>query len=798
MKKQEYKKKLVLLDSHAILHRAYHALPEFSSTKGEPTGALYGLSSMLLKIISDLKPDYIAACFDLAGPTYRHEAYDAYKAGRKKAEDDLISQIIRSKDVFEAFDIPIYSEPGFEADDMLGTIVEQLKNEKDLQIIIASGDMDTLQLVDDDRVLVYTLKKGINDTILYDEEKVFERFGFGPRLLPDYKGLRGDPSDNIIGIKGIGEKTATTLIHTFGTIEEMYAVLKKHPEKIKKSGITDRILGLLAEGEEEAQFSKMLATIRRDAPITYKLPDKTWRESFDIAKANSLFADLEFRTFGNRLKEALEGKSFTPKKKEEIEQASLDMVSGEGVSKENVEETALALWVLDSNISNPTIDDILQFTKAKTFEKARETIFAEIKKRNVSFVYEQIEKPLIPIIQSMEKWGVKVDKKYLAELSVAYHKKLDELEKNIWKEAGEEFNINSPKQLGVILFDKLAIVVKNQKKTSTGMKSTRESELDKMRDLHPIIPHILEYREFQKLLSTYIDNIPTMLDSGDRLHTNLKQTGTTTGRMSSTNPNIQNIPIKTELGRNIRKAFVAERGFVLVTLDYSQIELRIAAILSGDEKLLEIFQNGEDVHSAVASHVFGVPIEKVDKEMRRKAKVINFGILYGMGVNALRQNLGGSREGAQTFYNEYFEKFSGLSAYLNQVKSEVERNGYTETLFGRRRYFEGMKSKIPYIKAAAERMAINAPIQGTAADVIKLAMIAIHEFIAKEKLENKVRMLLQVHDELVFEIDESIAKVVAPKIQAIMQGAMPKEKSRGVICAANVSLGPNWNDTKPL
>lgn len=794
-KKQTQKKKLVLLDAHAILHRAYHALPEFSSTKGEPTGALYGLSTMLIKIIADLKPDYLAACYDLPGPTYRHDAYDAYKAGRKKADDGLVSQMKRSYDVFKAFNIPVYSHPGFEADDMLGTIVEMLKDDNAVDIVIASGDMDTLQLVSDDTVRVYTLKKGIQDTILYNERAVVERFGFPPNLLPDFKGLRGDPSDNIIGIKGIGEKTASTLIQNFGTIENIYKVLKKDPEKIKAKGMTDRIVNLLLEGEDDALFSKMLATIRRDAPITFALPQSVWKDSFDIKTAEELFQELEFRTMTARLKETLFGEKTT---KETISQASLNSEFNKGVSTQDIEEVSLGLWVLDSNITNPTLDDILHFAKTKDFAVARTRIHEEIAKRNSTFVYEHIEKPLIPIIKKMENRGVKVNTGYLKRLSTDYHRTLSMLEQKIWKEAGKEFNINSPKQLGEILFDHLGLSVKNQKKTSTGMKSTRESELEKMKDLHPIIPSILEYRELQKLLSTYIDNIPLMLDGENRLHTNLRQTGTTTGRMSSTNPNLQNIPIKTELGRNIRNAFISEEGFTLVAFDYSQIELRIAAILSGDPKFLKVFQEDQDIHQAVASFVFQVPPERVDKEMRRKAKVINFGILYGMGVNALRQNLGGTREEASHFYAEYFKRFTGLAQYLDKVKSDAERKGYTETLFGRRRYFEGLRSKIPYIRASAERMAINAPIQGTAADIIKLAMGHINELIEKEKLSDDVFMILQVHDELVFEIRDNRVESIVSKIRECMENALPKEKGNGVVCRVNIQAGPSWGEMKEL
>ncbi len=798
-KKSLDKKRLILLDTHAILHRAYHALPQFSSSKGEPTGGLYGLVAMLLKIIADLKPDHIVACYDLPDPTYRHEAYEAYKSGRQKADDELVAQIKRSYDIFNSFGIPIYSKAGFEADDMLGTISEELKKNKNLEIIIASGDMDTLQLVDDARVRVYTLRKGINDTILYDEEAVINRFGFPPRLLPDFKGLRGDPSDNIIGIKGIGEKTASTLIQKFGTIENIYKILKKSPGKIKEAGITDRIINLLKEGEEEAIFSKMLATIRKDAPIEFDLPKEEWKSLLKQDEINNLFVDLDFRTLSNRLKEVLNGKKDLKKEDGDlVDQKGLQLGFRDEVSKENFEETAIALWLLNSNISNPTEDDILNFTKTKNFDDARKLILEEIKKRNLSFVYERIELPLVSVIREMEKIGIKIDREYLKKLSKDYHKTLSALEKKIWDLAGEEFNINSPKQMGEILFTKLGLALKNQKKTSTGMKSTRESELEKFKDLHPIISHILEYRELQKLLSTYIDNIPEMLDKDDRLHTSLRQSGTTTGRMSSTNPNVQNIPIKTSLGRAIRHAFIAENNFVLASFDYSQIELRIAAILSGDEKLLEIFRNEEDVHTAVASYVFGVEHQKVDKTMRAKAKVINFGILYGMGVNALRQNLGGTRDEAQEYYNEYFKKFSGLASYLDRVKADAKRKGYTETLFGRRRPLEGMNSSLPYIRAQAERMAINAPIQGTAADIIKLAMVAIAEFIKKENLGAGIRMLLQVHDELLFEIREDLVATLAPKIRNFMEEVMPKEKSRDVVCRANAAYGKSWGEMKEI
>ena len=789
MTKATHRKKtrLILLDAHAIIHRAYHALPDFSSTSGEPTGALYGLSAMLFKIAGDLKPDYIVACYDLPKPTYRHEVYKDYKAGRRETDDELSSQLDRSRDIFEVFNIPIYEHEGFEADDVLGTIVEKQKNNKNIEIIIASGDMDTLQLVDKKKVQVYTLRKGITDTILYDEEAVIDRFGFPPELLPDFKGLRGDPSDNIIGIRGIGEKTATILIQNFGTIESMYKILKKSEKPFEKAGIKPRIIRLLKDNEEEALFSKMLGEIRRDVPINFSLPTQKWHESVNVETIIDLFADLNFRTLSNRARNFFGYK-----------QATLISVNEKTLSPKEEKELALALWVLRSDISLPEHDDILQFTRKKDILEARSYIFQELKKNKTFSVYEKIELPLIPIIEEMEKKGIKLDLKYIKKLSKEYHSKVSKIEGRIYKYAGEKFNINSPRQLGNILFEKMDLSIKNHKKTSTGQKSTRESELEKMKEEHPIIKEILAYRELQKLLSTYIDNLPKLVDKRSRIHTTLLQAGTTTGRMSSRNPNLQNIPIKSELGRNIRKAFVAKGGYELVSLDYSQIELRIASILSRDKKLMGIFKSGGDVHQAVAKAVFNVAGDRVDAEMRRKAKVINFGILYGMGVNALRANLQTDRKEAQEFYNEYFRQYEGLASYLDNIKASAAKLGYTETLFGRRRYFEDIRSRLPHIRAHAERMAINAPIQGTSADVIKIAMKKVADYIVKNKLEENVRLLLQVHDELVFEIKTSLVKKVALELKKIMENILSQKQAKGVPLVVEVKYGGNWGELKSM
>ncbi len=778
-------KRLVLLDAHAIIHRAYHALPDFSSSKGAPTGALYGVSAMLLKIVADLKPDYIVACYDLPGPTYRHEAYENYKAGRKKADDALVTQLESSKNIFTAFNIPMYSVAGFEADDILGTIVEILKDDTDVEIIIASGDMDTLQLVSGKQVQVFTLKKGINDTILYDEKAVKDRFGFGPELIPDYKGFRGDPSDNIIGVKGIGEKTATILLTTCGTVEDVYTTLEKSREKLEKAGLTKRIIDLLIENKEEALFSKMLATIRRDAPIEFSLPQKPWKEDFNAEPVLKLFKELEFRTLGERVRN-LDGN---------IEKKEIVI---EDIDPKELKEASVALWLTNSNILDPDTKDMLQFSDTGSFKEAQTHIFSELHKQNLESVFNNIEKPLIPVLEDMEKWGIKVNKAYLEKLSKTYHKTVEVLQKKIWELAGIEFNISSPKQMGEILFERLQLKIKNQKKTGTGAKSTKESELEKIKDMHQIVPAVLEYRELTKLLSTYIDSIPKLLDKENRLHSHFLQAGSSTGRMASQDPNIQNIPIKTDLGRAIRNAFIAEEEFELVAIDYSQIELRVAAILSKDKKLIDIFKSGGDIHASVASSVFNVPQDKVDHEMRRKAKVINFGILYGMGVNALKVNLDTSREEAQQFLASYFNTFKTLADYLHEVKIEATKNGYTETLFGRKRYFEGLKSSLPFVRASAERMAINAPIQGTAADIIKIAMVKVAEYVNAKKIEKSVKMLLQVHDELVFEIKKGEVGGAVKDIKKIMESVLSNEQSLGVPIIANAKAGKNWGEMESV
>lgn len=790
MSKSKNNERLVLLDAHAILHRAYHALPDFTSPSGEPTGALYGVVAMLLKIIEDFNPDYIVACFDLPEPTYRHDAFDGYKAKREKTDETLVAQINRSRDIFSAFGIPVYEMVGFEADDLLGTIAHQTKIFPNLEVIIASGDMDTMQCIDGKRVQVYTLKKGIKDTIVYDEKAVKERFGFPPKLIPDYKGLRGDTSDNIPGIVGIGEKTATELITNFGSIDSIYKKLKKDEQAFVAVGIKPRIINLLKAGEVEAQFSKMLATIRIDVPVTFSLPTTSWRKGIEIEKIATLFSDLGFRTLMARMKTILQ---LSP-------DVSLEEVI-QNISKEDVDEASILLWLLESERTNATLNDIIDYGRARfdtsDFTEIKKLLQEQVNKTGkLKSVYEEIELPLLTVINKMNSTGIKLNTDYLKTLSIKMHKELEILQTDIYKEADIEFNINSPKQLGDILFDKLGLKPKNQKKTAGGQRSTKESELEKMQDMHVIIPKLLRYRELQKLVSTYVDTLPAQVDADGRVRTTFLQTGSVTGRMASKNPGLQNIPIRTEESKSIRRAFVADDGFTMVGIDYSQIELRIAAIMSHDSKMVDIFRRGEDVHTGVAVRVFGVNADEVTSEMRRKAKVINFGILYGMGVNALRTNLGEgtSREEAQSFFNAYFQTFTRLAEYLEETKEFARKHGYTETLFGRQRHFPGITSNAPFIRAQAERMAINAPIQGTAADVMRVAMDKVYKYLELENKLDSVRMLLQVHDELVFEIKTDLVDKVVPNLVRLMEEVLVEKEHQGVPIKVDVAVGPNWAD----
>lgn len=804
---------LLLLDSHAIIHRAYHAVPNLQNSQGVPTGALFGIINMLFGILERFKPDAIIACYDLPHSTYRHEIYEGYKSNRKKGDDALIAQIISSRKIFEALKIPIFDKPGFEADDILGTIVNNVRRDHpEYKIIIASGDMDTMQLVQDDNVVVYTLRKSFTDTVVFNEKAVYEKFGFAPIQLVDYKGLRGDTSDNIIGVPGIGEKTATAMIKEFGTIENMYAyvdevgVFTKTDARFKNASISERIYNLLITHRDDAYFSKALATIRLDAPIELEFEKiKPWYECVDVDAFHKLIEEYELRSIRGKLERVIDiqlgkkplkiipdvwTKDGHSEHFEIIEGNKEEKVIAQPVS----EEDKIKVWLLRSYINKPTQDDVEDLLGG-----SEKTLDDLLKKEGVYELYEKIEKPLIGILQKMHTKGIKIDLAYFKKLSTEYTAYLKNLEKEIWELTGVEFNVASPKQLGEVLYDKLDIVKGSGariKKTAGGARSTKESELEKLVDAHPAVSKILEFREYSKLLGTYIEPFPTLVDEDDRLHPNYIQTGAVTGRIACENPSIQNIPVKTELGRAIRNGFIAKEGSVLVSVDYSQVELRIAAILSKDKELIDIFSKGEDIHSGVAARMYKVDIKDVTSDMRRHAKTINFGILYGMGVQALAKGLSVKQSEAQDFYLNYYATFAELSQYLMDCKRQAEQKGYTLTLFGRRRYFPDIKSPIPFIKAAAERMAINAPIQGTSADMIKIALVQIDMWIKKEGFGDRIGIVATVHDELIFEIedkDESFIETSVSHIRKIMEGVLDTLGADKLVpIETSVKRGKSW------
>ncbi len=776
------KQTLVILDAHAIIHRAYHALPSFTNSAGAPTGALYGLASMLLRIIEELKPTAIVAAYDLPKPTFRHHAYEGYKGTRAKTDDDLVSQIIQSRTLFSAFNIVQLDAEGFEADDVVGTLVEQHKHTKDLTIIIASGDMDTLQLVEGDTVKVFTLKKGVNDTILYDEKAVHERFGFTPKQLVDYKGLRGDPSDNIIGVPGIGEKTATTIITEFGSIERLYEVLESNKD-IVVPGLTPRIIALLRDHKDDAFFSKTLATIRRDAPVSYTIPSEPYLKTINEQALRDIFAEYEFGSLIPRVKKVFQ---FAPDTPTEVVDQTL------------LREASIALWVLYSEQTSPTYEMILERTRKKTLTESFDAIVAELDKQGLRSIYENIEKPIIPIVASMQQWGIMIDRSHFELLRETFIKKLKEIEEQVLAETGVSINLNSPKQLSELLFNTLGLTPKGKRKAS-GSFTTNAETLEELRDEHVVVGLILEHREIQKLLGTYVEAMLEHAGDDSRIHATFLQHGTTTGRFSSANPNLQTIPMK-ESGRDIRHGFIASPGHVFIGCDYAQIELRVLAILCGDQALKDSFIRGDDIHKTVASFMFKVPPEDVTTEMRRKAKVINFGILYGMGVSALQKNLMTTRAEAQAFYTQYFESFPTIAHFLESTKNFAKEHGYTETLFKRRRYFPGINAGAPFLRALAERMAVNAPIQGSNADIIKIAIKLIDTDLRNALLIDKVHLVLQVHDELVYEVDQSVQKEAEQIIVSAMQSVFARSpipvSDGGVPLVVSTGVGVRLDELK--
>lgn len=899
---------LLLFDGHALLHRAFHALPSLAVTRtGEPTGALYGFASMLLKVLAEYKPTHWAIALDAPSPTFRHEQFKEYKAQRKPAPDELKSQLVRVKDLIKAFNIPLFEIPGYEADDIIGTISKKA-SEQGIDTIIVTGDTDTLQLVSP-RVKVLTPKPGrpFSDTVLYDEEAVRQRYHLSPNQLADLKGLKGDPSDNIPGVQGIGEKTATKLIQTFGSLEGIYEHLNEvTPPKIQET---------LRQNEQVARESKQLATIDTDVPLDFNL-DACRVTAYERGKVAELFRDLEFFSLLSKLPQAMADEdkpaplqtTAVPKEAGHYQivdtpEALDDVIATLSQAKSfsfDVETTGMnprqsalvgialstapgkawylpvghnsgkqlplehALARLRPFLENPKIAKIahngkfdmtvLQKYKVKVENLRFDTMIAayllgekalslkplafsklniemtpitsligtgskqismawvdipkaadyacadadmtlrlsslletELKKEELWRLFSEVEMPLLPVLLRMETNGVALDTARLREMSWSMSERMAKLENEIYKNVGHMFNINSPQQLGAVLYDELKLPKPRKTKSSY---STEASVLEALKGVHPVIELLLEYRQLGKLKSTYIDALPALIDPNTgRVHTTFNQTGTATGRLSSSDPNLQNIPVRTEEGRQVRKAFIAERDtHILMGADYSQIDLRALAHLSQDPKLLDAFAHGEDIHAATASQVFGVPPSAVTKEMRRLAKTINFGVIYGMSEYGLEQATELSREEAALFIKSYFEKYSGVKEYLDRTKKEAAEKGYVQTILGRRRYIPEINSTNAQVRMAAERMAINMPVQGTSADIIKVAMIQLQHEMDKQGLE--AMMILQVHDELLFELPRNEEE----KLKELVLQIMPNAIKLSVPLKVDIKTGKSWGD----
>jgi len=927
-------KKFLIIDANSLIHRAYHALPPLTTKDGILVNAVYGFISIFLKVLREHKPDYLAVCFDVAGGTFRDKIFKDYKAGREKKPDEFYAQFVLIREFLKAYNVAVFEKEGYEADDLIGTLAgpNSKLNDNNVKNIIVSGDKDMLQLVNDDSEVELT-KKGVSETVTYTSHMVMEEFGFGPELVVDYKGLRGDTSDNIPGVPGVGEKTATELITTFGSLEDIYKAVENEPSKIK-SGVLKKLI----EHKENALMSQKLATIVQDVKLHYteddilnessnyeavvtfiqemgfksllsRIPRPETGSLFEVSGQGSGVREVEkenevrstkktgkyilvdsedkFETFFKELKRQKEfaidtettslnaidaellGISFswevgvgyyvpiaenelliTNDKKKRIA-CSLQLIAiledpeikkvGHNIKYDYkiMKQTGINLQgvFFDSMIAAYLINpgsrgyslDALTFSEFGHQMIPISELIGEKKSEQISLkdvpveqvahyaiedadytwqlykkfskdlhliqlrkVFEEIEIPLISVLGDMELEGVLVDDVFLGEMSKKLKIRINTLEKKMYKLVGREFNVASPLQLKEVLFDELDVSADGLKRTKTGI-STAASELEKMQGRHEIIGYIMEFRELSKLKSTYTDALPKLINiTTGRVHTNYNQTITTTGRLSSTDPNLQNIPIRTELGAQIRNAFVAEDGYQLIAVDYSQIELRIAASLSGDKTLVDAFNNSEDIHRATASRVFGVDTKDVTDQQRRDAKVVNFGILYGLGSQGLARSAGMSVKDAKEYLDKYFELHIKLKEFIENTKEFARTQGYTETLLGRRRYFSEIQSSHPALIAQAERAAINLPIQGLNADIIKLAMIELGKQIKEKKWENSVKMLLQVHDELVFEVKNSLVN----KATKLIKDTMENIYTLKVPIVAEVGIGKNWGDIK--
>ena len=865
-------KKLLILDSNSILNRAFYGVRYLSAKDGTPTNAIYGFLNILLKLIKEQEPDYICAAFDVKAPTFRHKQYEGYKAQRKPMPEGLAAQMPLAKDVLRAMGVTILEKEGYEADDIIGTVA-RLCEESEISCFIATGDKDDLQLASDKTKVILTVtKSGYNETIIYDDKAVKEKYRVTPTEFIDVKALMGDPSDNIPGVKGVGEKTAMSLIEKHHSIEYIY-------ENIDDIGLKGAMLQKMKDGREMAFMSKELATINRNTPIEFNAEECVFDgfenngELYEILKRlelNSIIKKLDlsggdnvkenediFKDFsyqvgdknmisgdkvtvvldfdgdnissaavgvGNNavvlneqddIKELLEDDSIA-KVMFDVKEAIVKL-NGRIDIKNISDDTAIAAYLVDPAKNEYTIEKLASEYFGTVIEKPEvkqlsllddvetdrseylakcavalcvlnERIGDKIKENGQEKLYHEVELPLVTVLAHLEINGFLVDDNQLKKFADKLGEKIDALTNEIYMLAGEEFNINSPKQLGVILFEKLEL--KPVKKTKTGY-ATNADVLEKLRDKHPIVNFIMEYRQLAKLKSTYCDGLRAVVNPNThRIHSVFTQTVTVTGRLSSTEPNLQNIPTRTELGREIRKMFVAKDGYVLVDADYSQIELRVLAHIANDETMINAFRNNEDIHAVTASQVLGIPLEDVTKEQRSSAKAVNFGIVYGIGEFSLAQDLHISVKEAKAYIESYLEKYHGVRNYMESIKEQAKKDGYVKTMLNRIRYIPELKSPNYNIRQFGERVALNTPIQGTAADIIKLAMVRVDNRLINEGLKSK--LILQVHDELIVEAHKDEVDKVKQILSEEMQGAM----ELNVPLKVDMSTGHSWYDAK--
>lgn len=824
---------IFLIDANSLIHRAFHALPPLTSPDGKPVQALYGVASILLKLWKEEKPRYAAALFDRPEPTFRKERYAAYKAQRPKAPDELVSQLIEAHRLFEVFGVPVFEAPGWEADDLIATLAHRFRSSSDARVMILTGDLDTLQLVEDNHILVRALKTGISDTVLYDEAAVKERYGLVPRQLIDYKALVGDASDNVKGVPGVGPKTAAQLLQKFGTLEAFYA----------KATSDERLAKKVLPHREAAELAKMLVTLRDDAPLP-PTPREALAVPPDAQGARAYFEKFGFRALIKRMggevpavspaketvlmKEDLPAASAFGALAKEVASAKEELLSPHVIVRDDavhplpvgdalkvgfgIKNILKRAWQERKDVAPPYWDlgvgawlldpDSHAHEPAQVFQRFAhavwdgsdghyEMLFAHehhaLAAAGLLDIFRELEMPLLRVLGEMEQAGILLSRERLATLLAKTDDHLALLEQGISRLAGEEFNLNSPREVGRILFEKLGIRGAEMK-TPGGKRSTREEALLGLADAHPIVKAILEHREFFKIRSTYLAPLLARIESDGRVRTEYVQTGAATGRLSSQAPNLQNIPQNFIWSKELRAAFVSPPGWSLLALDYTQLELRILAAVSGDPELIDACVRGEDLHRLTASRALGISLEAVGDKERRLAKTLNFGLAYGMGARAFAQVAGVSAEEAKRFIAQYFKTFTRVKEWQESVKAEARAKGFVQTLTGRRRYLPGVLSSAPQFRAEAERAAINHPIQGLGADIMKRAMIGMREEFRAREWNDAAHLLLSIHDELLLEVRDDMIQAIAPRARDIMEHAYPL----AVPLTVKMSVGKDW------